>query len=98
MMEVRLITTRRSAPAISTPPLKAPRTTASTPKRNSATAKEPIVRTKRIFLRNRLARISPRNFIAHLRWQLAEDAQLPPAHPFPDAKSCQRGPPPRDRG
>src|SRR3954465_13300975 len=91
MMEVRLITTRRSAPAISIPPLKATRTTARTPKRNSATANDPIVRMKRIFLRNRLARIKPRNFIAYLRWIGFAGVRLPPARLFPDAMSCQPG-------
>src|SRR5437899_7037125 len=86
-MEVRLITTRRSAPAMSTPPLKALRTTASTPNRKRATANDPIVRTKRIFLRNKLARINPKNFIAHLRWQPAAVGQLPPARLFPGEES-----------
>ena len=62
MMEVRLMTNKRSALAISAPRLKASRTTARKEKRNRATANEPMVRSKRIFLRKRLAKISPLNF------------------------------------
>src|SRR6476646_8370319 len=97
MMDVRLITTNRSAPAISTPPLKAKRITASIPNRNSATANEHSVSTRRIFLRNRLARISPRNFIAYLHWKRFADGQLPPARLFPDATVRQPALPRRDR-
>ena len=49
------MTTRRSAPAASTPWLKAPRMATSRPKRNSATAKEPTVRSVRTLRRKRLA-------------------------------------------
>src|ERR1700741_2471565 len=57
MMEVRLMMNRRSALAISAPRPKASRTTARKAKRNSATANEPTVRSKRIFLRRRFAKI-----------------------------------------
>src|SRR5260370_12205504 len=46
--------------------LKAPGTTARKAKRKSATAKEAIVRMRRSFLRKRLAKMSPRNFMRHL--------------------------------
>src|ERR1700744_2140629 len=67
MIEIRLMMTRRSAPAISAPRPNAPFTTARNEKRKSATANEPTVRIRRIFLRKRFAKMSPRNFTQHLR-------------------------------
>src|SRR5580704_16165831 len=67
MIEIRLMITRRSAPAISAPRPKAPFTTARNENKKRATANEPIVRIKRIFLRNRLAKINLLNFTRHLR-------------------------------
>src|ERR1700730_11072778 len=67
MMEIRLMMTKRSAPAMSAPRPKAPLTTARNANKNSATANEPTVRIKRTFFRNRLAKISLRNFTRHLQ-------------------------------
>src|SRR5215510_8827131 len=97
MIDVRLITTRRSAPAISRLPLKEVRITARIPNRNRATAKDPMVRIKRIFLRNRLARIRPKNLIAHLRLRPFAGDLLQPALLFPGAESHRRARPPQDR-
>src|SRR5579864_6287013 len=98
MMDVRLITTSRSAPAISTFPAKELRITASMPNRKSATAKEPMVRTKRIFLRNKLARISVKNFTVHLRWKRFAGDQLPPVRLFPGEALHRHAPRREDRG
>src|SRR5438552_9727143 len=57
IMDTRFTTTRRSAPATSTPCENAPWSTWRSPKRNSATAKEPTVSAVRVFLRTRLATI-----------------------------------------
>src|SRR4051812_12456116 len=73
MIDVLLMTTSRSAPATSSPWLNAPRTTTSKPKRNNATANEPIVSVVRSFLRNRLAMIRGTYFIGLL------PRQCPPA-------------------
>src|ERR1700754_3042936 len=67
MIDVRLMVMRRSAPAMSAPRPKAPFTTARNEKRKRATANEPTVRIKRIFLRKRFAKMRPRNFTRHLQ-------------------------------
>src|SRR5438445_1170435 len=67
MIEVRFMTNKRSALAISAPRLNTSFTTARNANRNKATANEPIVRSNRIFLRNRLAKISPLNFMTSSR-------------------------------
>src|SRR5215467_3787416 len=63
---MRLTITRRSAPAISTPRLKALFTTARNVNRTKAMAKDPTVKMRRIFLRKRLAKMSRPNFMPHL--------------------------------
>src|SRR5580704_4635200 len=96
MIEVRLITTRRSAPATSTLRLKALLTTARNVKRNSAAAKEPMVSSKRTFLRNRLANSRLRYFIVRLL--LANrDARLLPGRLYLDGAECGRARRRRDR-
>src|SRR5205823_4491552 len=96
MIDTRLMVTSRSAPATSTPTPNAPLTTAKSPKRNSATANEPIVKAKRIFLRKRLANISPRNFMLHLRPQRPGAAPVQ-AFPFRGAELYPRAAPRLDR-
>src|SRR5215475_14236610 len=94
----RLITTRRSAPARSVPLLNALRTTARNVNRNSATANDPTVSSKRIFLRNRLAKINRENFTPHPPpAPSAETAPLQPGRLSQDATSCVRETPPPDR-
>src|SRR5215469_13167367 len=88
----RSTTTRRSAPAISTPRLKALRTTAKNVKRTKAMAKDPTVKIRRIFLRNRFARISRLNFMPHLRPERSGEKRFypRPARLFQDAASYGR--------
>src|ERR1700722_5707777 len=86
MIEMRLMITRRSAPAMSAPRPKAPLTTARKENKKSATANEPIVRIRRIFLRNRLAKINLLNFTRHLRRRRSvAPGGLPRADLFQDA-------------
>src|SRR5205814_10649801 len=98
MIETRLIVTRR--PALAIPPVlvKAPLTTARKAKRNIATMKDPRVRSRRTFLRNKLALMSRQNFMPHLpRRHRAGTWPPPPAHPFQDAGRSGRGLPPGGR-
>src|ERR1700754_3629569 len=67
MIETLLIVISRSAPAMSAPRPNAPFTTARNEKRKSATANEPTVRIRRIFLRKRFAKMRLLNFTRHLR-------------------------------
>src|SRR5579859_1240976 len=97
MMEVRLMMTRRSAPATSAPRPKASRTTAKKAKRNRATAKEPMVRRRRTFLRKRLARMSLLNFMPYLPRQHSANRRLRRGHLFPGAELYRRAEPRRDR-
>src|ERR1700690_4050225 len=87
MIEVRLMTISRSAPATSTPRLKALFTTARKVKRNRAAAKEPSVRSRRIFFRNRLANSRLRYFMLRLR-RLDRGARLPPGRLYLDVGEC----------
>src|SRR5882762_1636749 len=92
MIEVRLMITRRSAPATSAPRPKASLTTARNAKRNRATAKEPMVKTNRTFLRKRFAKISLAYFMRHLRPRRSAEAyRLLPARLFQGAEWCARG-------
>src|ERR1700683_1900317 len=81
-MDVLLITTRRSAPATSKPPLKAVLTMARSAKRKSATTNDPRVRIVRSFLRFRLAHRSPKYFML-----LLPQPRLPAKHLYPNAES-----------
>src|SRR5215813_7913320 len=67
MIETLLMVMSRSAPAMSAPRPNAPITTARNEKRKRATAKEPTVRIRRIFLRKRFAMMRLLNFTRHLR-------------------------------
>src|SRR5215813_1539137 len=67
MIETLLMVISRSAPAMSAPRPNAPFTTARNEKRKSATAKEPTVRIRRIFLRKRFAKMRLLNFTRHLQ-------------------------------
>ena len=60
------------------------------------TANEPIVKAKRIFLRKRLANISPRNFMLHL-WPQRPGAAPVQAFPFRGAELYPRAAPRLDR-
>src|ERR1700687_1135063 len=93
MIVTRLIITSRSAPATSTPRLKALFTAPRNPNKNKATAKDPIVKRKRSFLRNRFANIKPRNFMPHLLLKLPAAGLLLQAIPFPGAAWHRRGEP-----
>src|SRR5271154_747852 len=99
MMEMRLMITRRSAPAMSAPRPKAPLTTARKENKKRATANDPIVRIRRTFLRNRLAKISLLNFMRHLRHRrFAAPGYLRPISPFRDGVRGRRAWRRRDRG
>src|SRR5271170_6602534 len=89
MIEVRLMTTRRSAPATSTPRLKALFTTARNVKRKSAAANEPMVSSRRIFFRNRLAKRRLLYFMPRLL-RLDRGARLLPGHLYLDGAECGR--------
>src|SRR5437588_7618704 len=97
MMETLLTTTRRSEPAASRPWLNAPRTMASRPNRNRATANDPRVSVVRIFLRNRLATMRWRYFNAVLP-PCCRLYEPPPVLPYPGAAECVRAPPPPGHG
>src|ERR1700693_1902977 len=92
----RLITTRRSAPASSVPRLNALFTTARKVNKNSATAKDPMVKISRTFLRNKFANINRLNFMQYLL-QARPCAQLLRGRLYRDAVSCVREPRPQDR-
>src|ERR1700692_2115414 len=99
MMEIRLMITRRSAPAMSAPRPKAPFTTARKENKKRATANEPMVRIRRTFLRNRLAKISLRNFTRHLQHRRSVAPDFPQrADPFRGAARDRRVSRRRDRG
>src|SRR5581483_6214873 len=98
MIEVRLMTTRRLALTTSAPRPKASLTTPSTAKRNRATAKEPMVRTRRAFLRNRLARMSLLNFMTRLPQVRRDVLRLQPGRPCRDGEWFEPGGQLRGRG
>src|ERR1700693_593884 len=97
MSPARLITTRRSAPASSVPRLNALLTTARNVNKNSATAKDPIVKTSRTFLRNKLANINRLNFTTHPHQPARPCAHLPPERLCRDVMSYVRELQPPDR-
>src|ERR1700683_50826 len=98
MIEMRLMITRRSAPAISAPRPKAPFTTARKENKKRATANEPMVRSSPTFLRKRLAKISWRNFTRHLRHRRsAAPGYLRPEGPFQGGARDRRAWPRQDR-
>src|SRR6267378_2521040 len=76
---MRLTTTRRSAPAISAPRLKALLTTAKNVKRTRAMAKEPMVRIRRSFLLKRLANMRLLYFTLHLPRRARQVRRIQPA-------------------
>src|SRR4029077_7282828 len=91
MIEIRLMMTKRSAPAMSAPRPNAPLTTARNEKRKSATAKDPTVRIRRTFLRKRFAKIRLRNFMQHLRPARSDASGCPRrADPFRDGVQGRR--------
>src|SRR6266852_4516734 len=95
----RLMTISRSAPASSVPRLKAPLTTPRKVNKNRATAKEPMVKTNRTFLRKRFAKISLAYFMRHLLPRRSAEAfRLLPARLFQGAEWCARGRRRPDRG
>src|SRR3974377_1366072 len=90
MMEVRLMMISRFALARLSR-LKASRTTPRKANRNNATANDPIVRSRRTFLRVRFAQIIRLNFMPHLqRGQIAEAPSLRRELPSPDGVWCER--------
>src|ERR1700676_4681608 len=92
-----LITPRQSSPASSVPRLNALLTTARKVNKNSATAKDPIVKTSRTFLRNKLANINRLNFTPHLHQPARPCAHLPPERLYRDVMLYVPELPPPDR-
>src|SRR3974390_114870 len=98
IMEVRLMTTSRSAEATSAPKLKALLTTAKKAKRNKATAKEPMVSRRRTFLRKRLAKMMRANFMRSSRQARPETSCPRQGRPYRGARWYWHERQPKDRG